>query len=316
MNTQQPLTKIAVTILAYRRAEKLEQLRLALRSFPTAELFVFCDGARGAADAESCKETQQVAQRFLEDHPKAKIVVRERNLGLNQNIVQGITTALSEAPFTVVLEEDVIPQPGLFEYLAQAEAAYRNEPKVFSIAAFHPIASGADPLTTFFSQRFFCWGWATWADRWQSMLPLFRGTSWPYEHYWQIPPCMGTDCQWAHRQHRMGRKAMTWDRLLALWTLKHGLLHLCPSTRLTENIGLDGSGENCTADDPARRLFEHAHAFDVAVWKLPESIAPTQAMDEKISAYFTNRKRGHWDRIRKRLNYELARMRGLKEYRL
>lgn len=314
MNT--PLTRIAVTILAYRRAEKLEQLRQALRSFPTAELFVFCDGARGAADEQDCKDTQQVAQRFLEDHPDAKIVVRERNLGLNQNIVQGITTALSSVPFTVILEEDVIPQPGLFEYLAQAEAAYRNEPRVFSIAAFHPIASGDDPLATFFSRRFFCWGWATWADRWQSMLPLMQGTHWPYEHYWQIPPCMGTDCHWAHRQHRMGRKAMTWDRLLALWTLKHDLLHLCPSTRLTANIGLDGSGENCTSDDPARRLFGNANSFDGKVWKLPASLSSTPAMEAQIRAYFSNASRGRWDEIRKRLNYELARMRGLKKYGL
>lgn len=314
MNT--PLTRIAVTILAYRRAEKLEQLRLALRSFPTAELFVFCDGARGAADENDCRQTQQVAQRFLEDHPGAKIVVRERNLGLNQNIVQGITTALSAVPFSVILEEDVIPQPGLFEYLAQAEAAYRDQHQVFSIAAFHPIASGEDPSKTFFSRRFFCWGWATWADRWQAILPQLRGSIWPYEHYWQIPSCMGTDCEWAHRQHRMGRKVLTWDRLLALWTLKKDLLHLCPSTRLTENIGLDGSGENCTADDPARRLFEPANSLDGAVWEFPKSIAPTEAMDEKIRAYFTNRPRGHWDRIRKRLNYELARMRGLKKYGL
>ncbi|MHB1077807.1 MAG: glycosyltransferase [Prosthecobacter sp.] len=316
MNTQQPLSRIAVTILAYRRAEKLEQLRLALRSFPTAELFVFCDGARGESDAEACKETQQVAQRFLEDHPGAKIVVRERNLGLNQNIVQGITAALTEVPFTVVLEEDVIPQPGLFEYLAQAEAAYRTEARVFSIAAFHPIVSDEGPLTTFFSRRFFCWGWATWADRWQSMLPLLKGTTWPYEHYWQIPSCMGTDCQWAHRQHRMGRKVMTWDRLLALWTLKHDLLHLCPSTRLTANIGLDGSGENCTADDPAQRLFKSTNSLDGAVWEFPKNVSPTEAMDAKIREYFTNAPRGHWDEIRKRLNYELARMRGLKKYGL
>jgi hypothetical protein len=316
MNTQKPLSRIAVTILAYRRAEKLEQLRLALRSFPTAELFVFCDGARGIADENECRQTQQVAKRFLEDHPEAKIVVRERNWGLNQNIVQSITTALSTVPFTVVLEEDVIPQRGLFEYLAQAEIAYRDQHQVFSIAAFHPIVSDEGPLTTFFSRRFFCWGWATWADRWQAMLQMMQGNTWPYEHYWQIPSCMGTDCQWAHRQHRMGRKRLTWDRLLALWTLKHDLIHLCPSTRLTENIGLDGSGENCTASDPARRLFEPVHSFDGAVWEFQKSISPKEAMDEKIRIYFTDRHRGYWDSIRKRLNYELVRMRGLKKYGL
>lgn len=82
---------------------------------------------------------------------------------------------------------------------------------------------------------------------------------------------------------RMGRKAMTWDRLLALWTLKHDLLHLCPSTRLTANIGLDGSGENCTADDPAQRLFKSANSVDGAVWEFPKKLSPTEAMDEKIA---------------------------------
>jgi hypothetical protein len=39
-------------------------------------------------------------------------------------------------------------------------------------------------------------------------------------------------------------------------------------------------------------------------------------MDEKIRIYFTDRHRGYWDSIRKRLNYELVRMRGLKKYGL
>lgn len=314
MNTQQQLSRIAVTVLAYRRAEKLEQLRQALRSFPVAKLFVFCDGSRGVSDGIACEETQHVARRFLEDHPTAQIVVSQRNLGLNQNIVQGITVALNEVPFTLVLEEDVIPQTGLFEYLVQAEAAYRGQPEVFSIGAFHPIVSDGGPQTTFFSRRFFCWGWATWADRWQSILPLLRGTSWPYEHYWQIPEDLGTDCQWAHRQHRMGRKPMTWDRLLALWTLKHALLHLCPSTRLTVNIGLDGSGENCAADDPAKRFFESQNPIEGAVWKFPENLSRDEVIDKKVRAYFTNASRGDWDEIRKRLNYEISRVKGLKEY--
>ncbi len=306
---------LVVTIIAYKRAEKLRFLLDSLRQFPASQIHIFCDGARGPADSADCQATQEVAREHAKDRTDVHINIRESNLGLNENIIQSITSVLSRNPFTLVLEEDVIPEKGFAEFIFHFEPLLRERKEIFSISGYHPCNLQQNE-SAFLSRRFFCWGWATWADRWNTLLPLIRGNCWPYEHYWEIPPDIGTDFAWAHRQHRMGRRKLTWDRIVALWTLKLEMLHLCPCTRLTTNIGLDGSGENCTTSDPARRLFEHVDTPNSTTWALPQSLSSSTAIDAQICKFFTNSSRSRWDNIRKRLNYELARLRGLKVYEL
>ena len=294
---------IALTIIAYRRADKLHTLLQSLADFPASHVAIFCDGARGAADRADCLLTQEVARTHALLHPHVSVTVRESNLGLNENVIQSITTVLGSHPFTLVLEEDVIPTAGLAPFIQHYEPLLRQRTEVFSIAAYHPCAETI-PQPGFLSRRFFCWGWATWANRWSAMLPLLRGTTWPYEHYWQVPDSIGSDLAWAHRRHRMGRRGITWARLLTLWTLRLGQLHFCPRTRLINNIGLDGSGEHCSGTDRALRLAAAAPGTEVPPGPLPDDLVPDPAITESIRRFFTNCPSGAW---RKRLHYEIIR---------
>lgn len=311
MNT--PSSELALTIITYKRADKLRFLLQSLSSFPASKIYIFCDGPRGRSDLTECQGTQKVAQAYAKDHPSVCLEIREKNLGLNENIIQSITSVLQKHPFTLVLEEDVIPSPGLAAFIQHYEPLLRERTEVFSINAHHPCEQTLrDPV--FLSRRFFCWGWATWADRWNAVLPHLRGDIWPYEHYWEIPAGLGSDLAWAHRQHRMGRRKITFARLLTLWTLKLNLLHFCPHSRLSKNIGLDGSGEHCTQNDTALALSPPAQEMVEQVKSLPRVLKPHALMEENIHRFFTNPPRGTW---RKRVHYQLVRfVRGLQPHYL
>jgi len=112
----------------------------------------------------------------------------------------------------------------------------------------------------------------------------------------------------------MGRRKITWDRLLTLWTLSLGLLHFCPPVRLAKNIGLDGSGENCTSSDRALLVSEGEGRAPDYVNALPVKLKPDPLMENTICRYFTNRTKSTW---RKRINYQLVRfVKGLQSHHL
>ncbi len=306
-------TELVLTLIAYKRAEKLLTLLQSLDGFPASKIYIFCDGPRGSADEPDCRRTQEAAQAYAKDHPHVSLKVREKNLGLNENILQSITSVLERHSFTLILEEDVIPSPCLADFILHYEPLLRDRKEVFSINAHHPCEQLLE-APVFLSRRFFCWGWATWADRWNEVLPLLRGEAWPYEHYWEIPPELGSDLAWAHRQHRMGRRRITFARLLTLWTLKLNLLHFCPQSRLSKNIGLDGSGEHCMKNDTALTLTAPSQEAIRQEESLPPVLKPHALMEEDIRRFFTNRPRGV---LRKRLHYHLVNwLRGLQPHHL
>ena len=308
--------KLAVTVIAYRRADKIRLLLETLATYTDLQVHIFCDGARDGTDQQECFEVQQTAKEFASKHRTFQVSIRDRNYGLNQNICQSITESLRDNNFTLILEEDVIPTSDFISFLKQAEPIYRNNTEVFSIAGYHPVHhEKMDQIgnSAFFSRRFFCWGWATWADRWQALRPALEGTSWPYEHYWQIPSAVGSDLAWAHRRHRMGRKNLTWDRLICLWSLKLNLLHLCPPRPLTRNIGLDGTGENCAADDKAAHLFKRSDMQTSLPLKYPVSLSPDVKTNAQIAQFYTNPARGTF---RKLLHYKILKLCGLASYKL
>ncbi|WP_461784782.1 hypothetical protein [Prosthecobacter sp.] len=307
---------LAVTVIAYRRADKLHLLLETLATYIDLHVHIFCDGARSETEQQECFEVQRIAKKFESKHRFFEVTIRDRNYGLNQNICKSITESLQDNAFTLVLEEDVIPTSEFLSFLKQAEPMHRNNPEVFSIAGYHPVNHEKMDLTgnsAFFSRRFFCWGWATWADRWHALLPSLDGTSWPFEHYWQIPATTGSDLAWAHRRHRMGRKDLTWDRLICLWSLKLNLIHLCPPCPLTKNIGLDGSGENCALNDKATQIFVRSQMQSSLPVEYPGSLSTEARVDAEIAQFYTNRARGS---MRKFLHYNILKLFGLKSYKL
>src|SRR5690606_26051237 len=98
---------------------------------------------------------------------KITIIERERNVGLAQNVISGVSEIIKQYGKVIVLEDDLeISKVGL-QYFNDALVRYAYEEKVMEISGYMYPVKDADKLQeTFFFRVANSWGWATWERAW------------------------------------------------------------------------------------------------------------------------------------------------------
>ncbi len=277
---------VPVAVFSFRRPEKLRGVLEALRAqaHRVPIVYHFCDGPRDAQDHAACDANRAVAREYGA-YLKSEYTLRETNLGLFRNLTTGIDAVLSRHEAVIVLEDDVVPSPDCLPFLTGCLDSFRARADVFGISAYHPLNPDTLPPSAangFLSPRFLCWGWATWADRWRLIRNDVLARTPPYAHYWNIPAWAGTDLRWALRDHRLGKRPITWAQLVALFCLHRNWLQVCPPHSLIENTGFDGSGENCPAAPTSTRTASQPAPLVLP----PATLAPDEDLGRRVASAY------------------------------
>jgi hypothetical protein len=134
-----------------------------------SDLFVFSDGPRSNADLKAVQEIREYLRSIAGFH-QVTIIERDRNLGLAQSIISGVTEIVNRSGRIIVLEDDMVTSPYFLKYINEALELYKDENRVISIHGYiYPIKN---PLPeTFFIKLTGCWGWGTWKRGWDLFEP-------------------------------------------------------------------------------------------------------------------------------------------------
>jgi hypothetical protein len=282
-----------------RTVESLQKNTLARES----ELVVYSDAPKTQEAAGAVREVREYIK-TITGFKSVRIVERDRNWGLANSIIDGVTSVVNRYGRIIVLEDDLVTSPHFLEYMNAALHHYERDPKAFSIGAYNfPAKAMAIPgdyqWDTYTSVRCCSWGWGTWIDRWKRV-------DWSMDYYETFMRDRG-----AQTLFNKGGPDMTqmlklqYEGRIDSWAIRFCYAHyannmrcIYPVKTMVMNIGLDHSGTHCGVD--LRR--EHA-VFDED-W-FPSSFCPADAFDERIvrSFYdaFTPPKRSLIMRILRRL---------------
>lgn len=249
------MIKTPIVLFAFKRPDKIKKLLSIITKTPFSQAYLFCDGPRNDEDRPACEATQAVIQKYAKNHP-IQVVIHKHNVGLNKNIIDGISHVLSRHPQVLVFEDDVHPKAGCLEFLEQALDIYSDRQDIFSIGCYHrPMPLNNYQGNVFLSPRFNCWGWATWAHQWQKVKKNMENLSLPFRYFDQVPEVAGIDIPLRMRHHQLHGKPLTWDTILALHCLKNSWWQVQPRDVLIENVGFDGTGTNCGQAKDCREVF-------------------------------------------------------------
>lgn len=141
--------------------------------FTSSPLFIYCDGARNDVEAVQTEELRQLVRNW--PHPNKIVIERERNWGLANSIISGVTELCERYGRVIVVEDDLIVSPVFLNYLNSALTHYVDEPKVMQVSAYMfpvSIQSHYDAVMLPFTTS---WGWATWNRAWKHFDPSMRG---------------------------------------------------------------------------------------------------------------------------------------------
>lgn len=272
-----------VVLFVYNRIIHTEKTITALKNNFHAEksdLIIFSDGAKHDKDIDAVNQVRHYIQN-IQGFKSVSVIERDRNYGLASSIIDGVTQVCNQYGKVIVLEDDIVTSRYFLTYMNDALDHYELNKKVASIHGYvYPIDGLPE---TFFLRGADCWGWATWADRWQTFEPNgekllkeliskqlskrfdFNGA---YSFSKMLEDQIkGLNNSWAVRWHATA--------------FLNNQYTLYPGKSLVENIGNDGSGSHCGSTD-----FFLTGISDKEVTTFPSQVEDNQLALSLFERYF------------------------------
>lgn len=160
-----------IVLFVYNRPEHTRLTVEALQKNTLAkdsELFIYSDAAKSKNDEIKVEEVREYIKK-ISGFKQVVIIERERNFGLANSIIDGVTKIVNEYGKIIVLEDDLVTSPYFLNFMNKGLELYKDDPKVASIHGYvYPIDNLPE---TFFIKGADCWGWATWSDKWSVFEP-------------------------------------------------------------------------------------------------------------------------------------------------
>ncbi len=238
-----------ILVLAYNRPDHLSKTLEALRANRLAsesELYIYSDAPRNAeAEAKVAAVRAVIAE--TKGFAKVTTVYREKNVGLANNVIEGVSRLVNEYGRVIVVEDDLITSPFFLTFMNEALDKYKDEEKVLNVNG-HVLKTKETLDETFFISFANSWGWATWKRAWdkfqpdgQILLDVLRSTGrskrFDFDGKYHFTRMLeeqieGKNNSWAIR----------WNATIFL----NDGLALNAGRSLVDNIGTDGSGTHFT----------------------------------------------------------------------
>ncbi|MBQ8679072.1 MAG: glycosyltransferase [Treponema sp.] len=278
-----------IILFIYNRPDHTKQTLEALSSNTLAQesdLFIYADGPKESATPEileKIRQTRNIA------HSKqwcksVTVIESKKNKGLAASIISGVTEIANKYGKVIVLEDDIVTGKYFLEFMNDALEKYENEKKVWHIAGWRDPVKHAKGESSYFYPTMDCWGWATWADRWQYFKKdvAYYQSVFTDEMKFHFNIEGSEPGNWSQIEDNASGKINTWAIFwYATIFLQNGLC-LAPTKSLVKNVGLDSSGVHC-GESPKQIIKD---SIDYKVVSFPEKIEITQDEYKKNVKFF------------------------------
>ncbi len=166
-----------VVVFAYNRYEKTKKCLESLLSngelCKQTDLYVFVDGPKNENNQEQVAKVRELVRTWEGQgiFQQYRVTCREHNVGLANNVISGVTEIISKYERVIVLEDDLIVSSRFLDYMNRTLDYYEKESDIWSIAGYTPDLKALKRYNkdVWLGYRASSWGWATWADRWNTV---------------------------------------------------------------------------------------------------------------------------------------------------
>ena len=159
-----------IVLFVYKRIDTLKATILSLQKNYLAsesDLIIFSDSWKTEKD----KVEVEVVRKYIASingFRSVTIKLNKINTGLANSIINGVSEVLSVHGKVIVLEDDLVSSTNYLNFMNQALENFKEEKQVFSISgySFDLTIPNDYVKDSYFLNRGWSWGWATWRDRW------------------------------------------------------------------------------------------------------------------------------------------------------
>ena len=164
--------KSPIVIFSYNRPYHLSNLIDTLiknKVSKKSKIFFFCDGPKNNYDKTQIKKIKSIL-----DKKNLKIEYKnfhKKNIGLKNNIINGVSFVLSKYGRCIVLEDDLVLNHHSLKFMDVMLDKFRENKAIGSVSA-HSYIDGIKTKKKFdfyISKRHSSWCWGTWSRVWKNI---------------------------------------------------------------------------------------------------------------------------------------------------
>ncbi len=284
-----------VAIFAFNRPWHLNKTLESLKNSKLAtetEVTIFIDGPRFERERRKVLNVESIANSYGSFFKRLLVITKKKNTGCASSLLNGVTQMLQKHESVIVLEDDIIVGKNFLTYMNMALNLYKEQKDIFHINGFNYSLDTSNIINSkikcFLLRSMFCWGWATWRDRWIPMIedPLctdaFHLINTVKKADRKRFNLDGVSDWWAQVEANAFGKLDTWAIFWFAFIFNNNGLCLTPCESLTYNIGMDGSGEHCEKLSEIRAKLENDQEISI----FPEEIIEDLGMLRLLKDYF------------------------------
>ena len=236
-----------IILFVYNRPEHTKKTVDALKVNQLASdslLYIYSDGNKNQKDKNSVEEVRKYIS-SISGFKEVKITLREKNIGLADSVISGVTEIINQYEKAIVLEDDIVTSPYFLKFMNEALEFYKDDKRIHSISGYNfPIKIPKSYQNKIYlSPRPSSWGWATWKNRWGKV-------DWKicdYDEFVNNKERIKKFNQGGDDLTRMLKKQMSGK--INSWAIRWAYAHyqgkgycLFPVSSFVKNIGADSSG--------------------------------------------------------------------------
>ena len=255
-----------IALFVYNRPWHTSQTVKALQKNDLAnesELFIFSDGIKNEMAVKDVKEVRDYI-RTIDGFKNIEIIERDKNLGLANSVIYGVTQIVNKYGKIIVLEDDLITSSYFLRYMNESLAIFQERKDIFSITGYsYPIEFPPEyEYEVFLSYRCMSWSWGTWDRCWNSV-------DWDKDMSF-------IKSKKKHKEFNRGGNDLSrmlisqYNGEIDSWAIQwcynhyiHKAFCLHPKSSLIKNIGFDGSGVHCGIDEQMNTQLDDVKKINI-----------------------------------------------------
>jgi len=267
------------------------------------QLFIFSDAPKHSKNYQNVQEVRKLIYE-IKGFSSVNIILRKNNLGLAENIKDGVTNIVNRFNRVIVLEDDIEVSKNFLIYMNKALNYYQNDNKVWHINAWSvPQSKYTLKGKSYFTSVMNCWGWATWSNRWNSFYkdPESLVKNWDDIMIKKFD-LNNSGVFWPQVLKNLDGSINTWAIFWYAVIFENNGLCLSPKESLIQNFGIFEGGEN---------FSKKQQIFNMGLKKNSEIIFPddtsiSKRAHRRIVQYYHLRNHHRLIRVLRKIQYAIG----------
>lgn len=252
-----------IVLFVYNRPWHTKQTIEALQKNEFAkdsELVIYSDAPKNEDVVEKVHEVREYLQ-TINGFKKVTVIKREKNWGLANSIIDGVSKIVNKYGKVIVLEDDLVTSPYFLKFMNESLKVFEERKDIFSITGFNFSSSFMKfpkdyNEDIYLNIRPMSWSWGIWKNRWD-------GLDWEIKDFKDFINNQdkinefnkgGTDLVNMLKLQMEGKL----DSWYIRWVYNSYLnkqYTIYPKISFVNNLGHDNSGVHCSIDN--KNIYSH-----------------------------------------------------------